>query len=122
MNKEYGIFKEIVEGSLKLTINDFGGYTYEKVDVEFPFLAKIVNFEKEECEVLNTNNGKKYTIYNYSIEEFITNKYSEYVWNALIIYFKIKFIIKHKTYQEEVNLIEEVEYLMQDIDESNNIK
>ena len=115
MNKEYRIFKDIVEGNLTVTVNDFGGYNHERSDVIFPFQAKIVDFEIEECEVLNLDNGKKYHIYNVSIEEFNTGKYSDYVWDALITYFKIKFIIKHKEYQEESELIEEVGYLIQDI-------
>lgn len=115
MNKEYGIFKEIVEGNITVTVNDFGGFTHERSDVTFPFQAKILDFEAEECEVLNVDNGKKYPIYNVSIEEFNTDKYSDYVWNALTTYFKIRFIINNKECQEESELIEQVEYLMQDL-------
>ena len=116
MNKDYGIFKNIVEGNLTVTVNDFGGFTHKNSDVKFPFQAKITDFGIEECEVLNIDNGKKYSIYNVSIEEFDSkNKYSDYVWKALTTYFKIRFIIDNKEYQEEQELLEQIEYLMQDI-------
>ena len=115
MNKDYGIFKDLVEGNLTVTINDFGGHIYSKSNITFPFQAKIVDFSAEDCEVFNPTNRKSYNIYNTSIDEYNTKTYSDYVWNSLITYFKIKFIIEYPEYQEQANLIEEVEYLMQDI-------
>ena len=113
MNKDYGIFRDLVEGNLTVMVNDFGGYTH--ADVEFPFQAKIEDFGDIECTVRNLDNGKSYPIYNVSIEEYNRGKYSEYVWNALMMYFKINFLINHKEFHEPIDLIEEVEYLMQDI-------